>query len=116
MSRRWLTGLAVVALVFVATRAVAQEEAAPPPAEVAAPPPDQAPPVLQAPPPAEAAPPVLQAPPPAAPQPARVPIAKRWWFWAGLGAAAVGVVLAAIALAPPEPYTGNASPGVTSVF
>jgi hypothetical protein len=41
----------------------------------------------------------------------RVPLAKRWWFWAGLGTAAVGVVLAAIFLGPRDPYNGNATPG-----
>jgi hypothetical protein len=40
-----------------------------------------------------------------------VPLAKRWWFWAGLGTAAVGVVLAAIFLGPRDPYNGNANPG-----
>jgi hypothetical protein len=43
-----------------------------------------------------------------------VPLAKRWWFWAGLGAAAVGVVLAAIFIGPRDPYTGNANPGTVS--
>jgi hypothetical protein len=42
---------------------------------------------------------------------ARVPLAKRWWFWAGLGAAAVGIVLAAIFVGPRDPYNGNANPG-----
>ena len=49
-------------------------------------------------------------------KPKRVPLAKRWWFWASLGTAAVGVVLAAIFLGPRQPYTGNALPGQESVF
>jgi hypothetical protein len=49
-------------------------------------------------------------------KPARVPLAKRWWFWAGLGAAAVGVVLGAIFLGPRDPYNGNASPGTVEIF
>jgi hypothetical protein len=49
-------------------------------------------------------------------KPARVPLAKRWWFWAGLGAAAVGVVMAAIFLGPRDPYNGNASPGTVNIF
>jgi hypothetical protein len=49
-------------------------------------------------------------------KPARVPLAKRWWFWAGLGAAAVGVVLAAIFLGPRDPYNGNTSPGTVEIF
>jgi hypothetical protein len=59
-------------------------------------------------------------PPPAAPAPApppaRVPIARRWWFWTGLGAAAVGAVIAGIMLSPPRPYTGNAEPGLIPPF
>jgi hypothetical protein len=69
--------------------------------------------------PVPAAPAIFAAPtdPPAVPAPsARVPIARRWWFWAGLGAAAVSVVVAGILLAPRDPYTGNASPGITQVF
>jgi hypothetical protein len=49
-------------------------------------------------------------------KPAHVPLAKRWWFWAGLGAAAVGVVLGAIFLGPRDPYNGNANPGTIGVF
>jgi hypothetical protein len=49
-------------------------------------------------------------------KPAHVPLAKRWWFWAGLGAAAVGVVLGAIFLGPRDPYNGNASPGTVEIF
>ena len=49
-------------------------------------------------------------------KPARVPLAKRWWFWAGLGAAAVGIVLGAIFLGPRDPYNGNASPGTVEIF
>jgi hypothetical protein len=55
----------------------------------------------------------------AAPEPVRarrVPLAKRWWFWASLGAAAVGVVLAALYLGPRDPYNGNALPGTVTVF
>jgi hypothetical protein len=44
-------------------------------------------------------------------KPARVKLAKHWWFWASLGAAAVGVVLAAVFLGPRDPYNGNANPG-----
>lgn len=44
------------------------------------------------------------------------PIAKRWWFWAGLGAAAIAVVVTAIAMSPREAYTGNVQPGVVQVF
>lgn len=58
--------------------------------------------------------PRAEAPPPA--KPAHVPLAKRWWFWAGLGGAAAGVVLAAIFLGPRSPYNGNASPGTVEVF
>jgi hypothetical protein len=47
---------------------------------------------------------------------ARGSIATRWWFWAALGAAAVGIVVAGIALAPREPYSGNASPGIVTAF
>ena len=46
----------------------------------------------------------------------RVPLAHRWWFWAGLGTAAVGVVLAAIFLGPRDPYSGNATPGTVQIF
>ena len=46
----------------------------------------------------------------------RVSIAHKWWFWTALGAAAVSVVLAGIVLAPKEPYSGNASPGVVTAF
>jgi hypothetical protein len=49
-------------------------------------------------------------------KPAHVPLAKRWWFWAGLGAAAVGIVLGAIYLGPRAPYNGNANPGTIGVF
>jgi hypothetical protein len=54
----------------------------------------------------------------ASPEPAKphVPLAKRWWFWAGLGAAAVGVVLAAIFVGPRDPYNGNANPGTVEFF
>jgi hypothetical protein len=53
---------------------------------------------------------------PAAATPKRVPLAKRWWFWAGLGTAAVGIVLAAIFLGPKDPYSGNAQPGIVPLF
>jgi hypothetical protein len=43
-------------------------------------------------------------------------IAHWWWFWAALGAAAVGVVIAGIALGPRDAYSGNASPGVLTAF
>jgi len=49
-------------------------------------------------------------------KPARVRLAKRWWFWASLGGAAVGVVLAAIYLGPRSPYSGNANPGTVPIF
>jgi hypothetical protein len=48
----------------------------------------------------------------APPVAAHIPIARRWWFWASLGAAAVAVVIAGFALAPGQPYSGNAFPGV----
>jgi hypothetical protein len=51
-----------------------------------------------------------------APTPARVPLARRWWFWAGLGGAAVAVVVAGILLTPEDPYRGNADAGVVTVF
>jgi hypothetical protein len=92
---------------FFATGAMAQQ---------AEPLPGSAPALPAAPPPVQEAPAALQAPAPAAQGPAKVSIAKRWWFWAGLGAAAVGVIVAAIALTPPEPYQGNANPGITSPF
>jgi hypothetical protein len=108
MSRWWVPGLAALLTVFLATAALAQQvEPQPGPATAglpAAPPPDEPPPGA------------LQASAPAAQAPGRVPIAKRWWFWAGLGAAAVGVVALAIALSPREPYEGNTSPGITSPF
>ena len=47
---------------------------------------------------------------------APVPLARRWWFWAGLGAAAVAAVVTAIAISPREAYTGNTSPGLVQVF
>jgi hypothetical protein len=50
------------------------------------------------------------------PKAGRVPLAKRWWFWAGLGTAAVTIVLAAIFLGPKDPYSGNAMPGIATVF
>jgi hypothetical protein len=66
------------------------------------------------------APPVIELPSPlvAAPaaKPPRVPLARHWWFWAGLGTAAVGVVLAAIYLGPRDPYSGNATPGTVQIF
>jgi hypothetical protein len=43
-----------------------------------------------------------------------VPLARRWWFWAALGGAAVGLVAGAIAISPREPYVGNANPGLVS--
>jgi hypothetical protein len=68
---------------------------------------------------ASAAVPASAIAPAAASEPAkgkRVPLAKRWWFWASLGAAAVGVVVAALFLGPRDPYVGNASPGSVTVF
>jgi hypothetical protein len=53
---------------------------------------------------------------PSTDKPAHVPLAKRWWFWAGLGTAAVGVVLAAVFLGPKDVYSGNAMPGVMTLF
>lgn len=79
----------------------------------------------------EAAPAAVVSPLPAAPAPAevrtasapaaivatpRVPLARRWWFWAGLGGAAVAVIVGAILLTPRDTYQGNASPGVATVF
>jgi hypothetical protein len=56
--------------------------------------------------------PTLVAPPPVAPRAAQVSLAHRWWFWASLGVAAVAVVIAGFALAPGQPYSGNANPGL----
>jgi hypothetical protein len=125
----------VAAAVLVASAASARAEspggAAPAPAEAApaqAPPaeapsaparliegigyPDEAPPSLAA--------PLVVAPAPlvAAPVPKakRVPLARRWWFWASLGTAAVGVVLAALFIGPREPYSGSAMPGIVQIF
>ena len=69
-------------------------------------------------PPSLASPLVAPAPLVAAPVPKAkpVPLARRWWFWASLGTAAVGVVLAALFIGPKEPYSGNAMPGVVQVF
>jgi hypothetical protein len=115
----WWVWFAALALVGFAAPASAQapgwEPAPAPPASdgASAPVPSLAPPAVLTP-----------APPPprrfvAAPEPdkpARVSLAKRWWFWAGLGAATVGVVLAAFFLGPRDPYNGNASPGTVSTF
>jgi hypothetical protein len=125
----------VAAAVLVASAAPARAESpggvAPAPAEIA---PEQAAPAEEpsAPPPPHiegigysaeappslAAPLVAPAPLVAAPVPKakRVPLARRWWFWASLGTAAVGVVLAALFIGPKEPYSGNATPGVVQVF
>lgn len=51
-----------------------------------------------------------------APVPAKVPLARRWWFWASLGGAAVAVIAAGILLSPPDPYRGNADNGIVTVF
>jgi hypothetical protein len=69
-----------------------------------------------APPPALATP-VLVAPPStaAASSKVHVPLARRWWFWAGLGVAAAGIVVAGLALGPRSPYSGNAMPGVVPI-
>lgn len=48
--------------------------------------------------------PMLAAQPPAA----HVSLARRWWFWASLGAAAVAVLIAGFTLKPGQPYSGNA--------
>jgi hypothetical protein len=56
--------------------------------------------------------PTLVAPSPITPRPAHVSIARRWWFWASLGAAAVAVVIAGFTLKPGQAYSGNANPGV----
>ena len=109
-----LAAVAVLALVALAAPTHAQdaEAAAPvgpiPPADgtVA---PDGTP--APAPPPAASPSVPSSRPLVAAPVKAHVPLAKRWWFWAGLGTAAVGVVLAAIFLGPRDPYNGNANPG-----
>jgi hypothetical protein len=47
--------------------------------------------------------PTLTDPPPVA----HVSIARRWWFWASLGAAAVAVVIAGFTIKPGQPYAGN---------
>jgi hypothetical protein len=70
-------------------------------------------PVLSLAAPVAAPPPLVSAP---AARPPHVPLARRWWFWAGLGTAAVGVVLAAIFLGPRDPYSGNATPGTVQIF
>jgi hypothetical protein len=49
-------------------------------------------------------------------KPARVPLAKRWWFWTSIGGAAVAVVLIGLLVRPATPYSGNASPGLVQVF
>src|SRR4051794_40819344 len=122
MSGRWLAGVLALALCVSAlsgVRVAGAQEVAPVPAEVpVAPAADFVPEVTV---PAAPTPPTqsLVASPSSAseaPVPARVPIARRWWFWAGLGAAAVGVVVAGIALSPRQPYSGNAQPGITSPF
>lgn len=73
---------------------------------------DETPPSLAA--PTVVAPSPLVAPP--VPKAKRVPLARRWWFWASLGTAAVGVVLAALFIGPKEPYSGNAMPGIIQAF
>jgi hypothetical protein len=84
-----------------AERAKAAATPPPPPATppsppvVVAPPPPPAP-VVVAPPPPPA--PVLVAPPP---EPRR-PLTKRWWFWTGLGAVAVGAGVSIFLLARPS--------------
>jgi hypothetical protein len=70
-------------------------------------PPSLAPPLLVRPAPLVSAP---------VPKAKRVPLARRWWFWASLGTAAVGVVLAALFIGPKEPYSGNAMPGIVQIF
>jgi hypothetical protein len=128
-----LTGIAALALCFLAAPARAQQPAPTPVAPAAeAPPSDTAFPLAApaAAPPADAAPLSVQAAP-SQPTASFIPspespgaqkttqgasLARRWWFWAGLGAAAVGLVFAAIALSPRDPYTGNATPGITSPF
>jgi hypothetical protein len=115
--------LAALALVAFAASARAEAPVAAPadPAPVIASALPHVPPLPAVPPPALAAPdPELpESPAPlvgAQTKPARVPLAKRWWFWAGLGTAAVGVVLAAIFVRPRDPYTGNAMPGNVTLF
>lgn len=124
--RTWgVTGIGALALCVWSSTGVAQQStpvapaAAPTPLEAWPSPAEPAPPA----PPVETfapAPAAELVAPPAAPapasQPARVPLARRWWFWAGLGAAAVGVVIAGIMLSPPQAYAGNAEPGITSPF
>jgi hypothetical protein len=105
--------LATALTVVVAAPARAEEAASPAPPAVAA----ETPPLVSPLAGAEGAgwiaapaPPLLA--PPVALRAARVSIARRWWFWASLGAAAVAVVIAGFALAPGQPYSGNAFPGV----
>jgi hypothetical protein len=107
MRRGAVVFVVAAALAFGATPARAQEAVVPLPAPAAAPPP-----AVVAPPPAA----VLAPAPVVAPTPARVPLARRWWFWAGLGGAAVAVVVAGILLTPEDPYRGNADAGVVTVF
>jgi hypothetical protein len=114
---------AVLLLVSLASAARAEDpaSAAPPAAEApsAAPAPVAAP-TLVVPPGAPVAAPDAQAPAlvraPDAAKPARVPLAKKWWFWTSIGGAAVAVVLVGLFLGPPKPYSGNANPGLEQVF
>lgn len=105
-----------VLTVAVATRARAQETASAAPAAVS--PAAAAPPTISPVAGAQgvgwitAPAPTLVTPPAVTPRAARVSLAHRWWFWASLGAAAVAVLIAGFALAPGQPYSGNANPGL----
>jgi hypothetical protein len=116
---------AVLLLVALTPAARAQSSVDPAnaasPAAVAPEAPPVAPPAVVAPAPVYAP----MAPTPAAPalaqapdveKPARVPLAKRWWFWTSIGGAAVAVVLIGLLVRPPTPYSGNANPGLVQVF
>jgi tetratricopeptide (TPR) repeat protein len=102
-----------------ALEAASKSREAPPPT-VIPPPAETTPPPAVAPPPAAIAPP----PPPAGslvagpPPPEPAPVYKRWWFWAGVGAAvAAGVTIGLVASQPHTKagYTGNLPPGHVSV-
>jgi hypothetical protein len=108
--------LATALTVAVATPAGAQQTASAAPAAVSSP--AEAPPTIAPLAGAQGAgwiktpAPTLVAPPSVAPRAAHVSLAHRWWFWASLGAAAVAVLIAGFALAPGQPYSGNANPGL----
>jgi tetratricopeptide (TPR) repeat protein len=54
-------------------------------------------------------------PTPAPAAPVHRSLAGRWWFWTGIGAVAVGIVVLGFALTPNQPWSGNLQPGVLNV-